>query len=151
MDYFYNSIEFSSRAKLSEKEKEMIIMFIYSIISINKDIIDDKVNHSNSTFINENYLLKLGIKYLRDKNIQRNAYVSNLYLIDKIGKNYILSGNYRGLEFIKKVIILDTIICIDAQFSQKLLKERLLSICGEKFRKEYLIKEASLEGNVTHG
>ena len=48
MDYFYNSIEFSSRAKLSEKEKEMIFIFIYSIISIYKDIIDDKVNHINS-------------------------------------------------------------------------------------------------------
>jgi hypothetical protein len=151
MDYFYNSIEFSSRAKLSEKEKEMIFIFIYTIISIYKDIIDDKINHTNNTFINENYLLKLGIKYLRDKNIQRSTFVSNLYLIEKIGKNYILSGNYRGLDFIKKVIILDTIICINAQFSLKLLKERLLSICGEKFRKEYLIKEASYEGNVIHG
>jgi hypothetical protein len=151
MDYFYNSNEFSSRAKLSDKEKEIIFIFIYSIISIYKDIIEDKINHTNSTFINDNYLLKLGIKYLKDKNIQKNAFVSNLYLIEKIGKNYILSGNYRGLDFIKKVIILDTIICIDAQFSQKLLKEKLLSVCGEKFRKEYLIKETSLEGNVLNG
>jgi hypothetical protein len=151
MDYFYNSNEFSSRAKLSDKEKEIIFNFIYSIISIYKDIIEDKINHTNSTFINENYLLKLGIKYLKDTNIQKNTFVSNLYLIEKIGKNYILSGNYRGLDFIKKNIILDTIICIDAQFSEKLLKEKLLSICGEKFRKEYLIKEISLEGNVLNG
>ena len=151
MDYFYNSNEFYSRAKLSDKEKETMFIFIYSMISIYKDILEDKVDHTNSTFINENYLLKLGIKYLKDKNIQKNSVVPNLYLIEKIGKNYILSGNYRGLDFIKKVIILDTIICIDAQFSQKLLKERLLSICGEKFRKEYLIKESSLEGNVMHG
>jgi hypothetical protein len=151
MDYFYNSNEFYSRAKLSDKEKEMIFIFIYSITTIYKDIIEDKVNDTNIKFINENYLLKLGIKYLRDKNIQKNTFVPNLYLIEKIGKNYILSGNYRGLDFIKKVIILDTIICIDAQFSQKILKERLLSICGEKFRKEYLYKESSFEGNVVHG
>jgi hypothetical protein len=151
MDYFYNSSEFSSRAKLSDKEKDSLIVFIFSILSIYNDVIDNKVDHKKNKFINENYLLNLGVKYLNDRNLQKNEYISYLHLIDKIGKNYILSGNYRGLEFLKKIIILDTIICIEGKKSIFILKEKLLSICGEKFRKEYLIRELNIKESNKNG
>lgn len=151
MDYFYNSSEFTSRAKLSEKEKESLILFIYHIISIYNEIIENKLDHTNNKFIQDNYLFKLAMKYLPDQSLQNNEYVSNLDLIYKIGKNYILSGNYRGLEFIKKIIIMDTIICIEGKKPIFILKEKLLSICGEKFRNEYLSREHTMKESKKNG
>ncbi len=151
MDFFYNSSEFSSRAKLSEKDKESLIIFIFEILSIYDDLIENKIDHLNNKFIRDNYLFRLGIKYLTDQSLQKNEYVSNLYLIHKIGKNYILSGNYRGIEFLKKVLILDTIIYIDMKKSRYILREKLLSICGEKFRNEYIAREPNMKENNYNG
>jgi hypothetical protein len=143
MDYFYNSLEFNNRSKLSEKEKIELNEFIFSILELYKQYSQKNFDILGSKIINQIYLLKIGLKIL--SNIQSfensNEKVSRFYIIDKIIKFNILSGNYRSLDFLKKIIIMEFFIGIEKTSSIRILKEKIISICGENYRKNYLIFE----------
>jgi hypothetical protein len=147
MDYFYNSTELNSRSKLSDKEKLELNEYIFSILELYTQYIESRVDILISPIINQSYLLKIGFNLLITDRIFENEKdsASQFYILNKIIKIYILSGNYRGLVFIKKVIIIEFFKGIEKQNSISILKEKILSLCGEKFRRDYLIFEKSME------
>jgi hypothetical protein len=147
MDYFYNSTELNSRSKLSDKEKLELNEYIFSILELYTKYIESRVDILISPIINQSYLLKIGFNLLITDRIFENEKdsASQFYILNKIIKIYILSGNYRGLVFIKKVIIIEFFKGIEKQNSISILKEKILSLCGEKFRRDYLIFEKSME------
>jgi hypothetical protein len=147
MDYFYNSTELNSRSKLSDKEKLELNEYIFSILELYTQYIESRVDILISPIINQSYLLKIGFNLLITDRIFENEIdsASQFYILNKIIKIYILSGNYRGLLFIKKVIIIEFFKGIEKQNSISILKEKILSLCGEKFRRDYLIFEKSME------
>ena len=147
MDYFYNSTELNSRSKLSDKEKLELNEYIFSILELYTKYIESRVDILISPVINQSYLLKIGFNLLITDRIFENEKdsASQFYILNKIIKIYILSGNYRGLVFIKKVIIIEFFKGIEKQNSISILKEKILSLYGEKFRRDYLIFEKSME------
>ena len=147
MDYFYNSTELNSRSKLSDKEKLELNEYIFSILELYTKYIESRVDILISPIKNQSYLLKIGFNLLITDRIFENEKdsASQFYILNKIIKIYILSGNYRGLVFIKKVIIIEFFKGIEKQNSISILKEKILSLCGEKFRRDYLIFEKSME------
>ena len=147
MDYFYNSTELNNRSKLSDKEKLELNEYIFSILELYTQYIESRVDILISPIINQSYLLKIGFNLLITDRIFENEKdsASQFYILNKIIKIYILSGNYRGLVFIKKVIIIEFFKGIEKQNSISILKEKILSLCGEKFRRDYLIFEKSME------
>ena len=147
MDYFYNSTELNSRSKLSDKEKLELNEYIFSILELYTQYIESRVDILISPIINQSYLLKIGFNLLITDRIFENEKdsASQFYILNKIIKIYILSGNYRGLVFIKKVIIIEFFKGIEKQNSISILKEKILSLYGEKFRRDYLIFEKSME------
>ena len=73
MDYFYNSIEFNSRSKLSEKEKIELNDHIYSILELYNKYIENKEDILVSQIINQSYLLQIGFNLLITKRIFVNG------------------------------------------------------------------------------
>lgn len=169
MDYFYNSEEFFNRAKLSERDIEKLYEYIFLLSGLYSKFLNataDKKNIDGKSISSENsqpyhvfkgksdeiensYLLKLAFKYL--KMDDSNNSNENLYIIEKIGKLYILSGNYRGLEFIKKYMNLEYVIAFNKKMSTKFFREKLLSIIGEKLRTGYLSYEDKIRNLENHG
>ena len=135
MEYFYDSAEFLNRSKISEKEKEQLFFFVKDFIDVYLKIQNSDKSALEEEFVIRNYLLYKGLYYiyLYKKDISKY-----MYYIQKMIINYILSGNYRGVEFIKKIMILEGINSISNQQKVKIFQEKLLSICGEKFRKDYM-------------
>jgi len=140
MDYFYNSTELNSRSKLSDKEKIELNDYIYSILELYTQYLEMKQDILNSQIISQSYLLKIGFKLLITNRIfiNENESIPQFFILDKIIKFYVLSGNYRGLYFIKKVIIIEFFKGIEKQNSLNIFKEKILSLGGEKFRRDYL-------------
>ena len=156
MDYFYNSIEFNSRSKLSEKEKIELNDHIYSILELYNKYLKNKEDILVSQIIDQSYLLKIGFNLLITNRIFVNDNDSALqfYILNKIFKFYVLSGNYRGLVFLKKIIIIEFFKGIEKENNLNIFKEKILSLCGEKFRRDYLIFEKSKEesdGSILFG
>ena len=135
MEYFYDSAEFLNRSKISEKEKEQLFFFIKDFIDVYLKIQNSDKSALEEEFVIRNYLLYKGLYYIYLYKKDISIYI---YYIQKMIINYIISGNYRGVEFIKKIMILEGINSISNQQKVKIFQEKLLSICGEKFRKDYM-------------
>ncbi len=147
MDCFYNSLEFNNRSKLSDKEKIELNEFIFSILELYKQYSPKNFDNLRSKLINQIYLLKIGLKILSNNQTFEDPIdnVPQFYIINNIIKYNILSGNYRGLDFLKKIIIMEFFIGAEKKSSIRILKEKILSICGENYRKNYLIFESFKE------
>ena len=142
MDYFYNSNEYLARAKIADRDFAKLFPFISSLISAYNSIISDK-NPDSIDLIQSTYILKLSFKYMnpKDSNLKIRAEDNLSFIFEKITKLYILSGNFRGIEFIKKNMYLEFILSYDNKLNNKIFKEKILSRLGEKFRLEYIAFE----------
>lgn len=159
MDYFYNSQEFFNRSKISDKDIDRIYEYIFSLSELylhlyRNQSLKNKIEFSSTKDyyfkdIINSYLLKLAFKYLIIERLDEPN--NNLYIIEKIGKLYILSGNYRGIDFLKKYMILELVIAYNKKLSVNIFKEKLLSIIGEKLRNGYLSFEEKIRDTENYG
>ena len=108
-------------------------------------LIDDLVNLS--IMARRNGLLSLiqvaeqGTSFLLNKGLQLVVDGVNPQVVREIMENYIISGDYDGIDLLKRCIILEGVTAIQQGFHPKVTKEFLLSFLGEDnyeiYQKEY--------------
>jgi len=108
-------------------------------------LIDDLVNLS--IMARRNGLLSLiqvaeqGTSFLLNKGLQLVVDGVNPQVVRDIMENYIISGDYDGIDLLKRCIILEGVTAIQQGFHPKVTKEFLLSFLGEDnyeiYQKEY--------------
>lgn len=108
-------------------------------------LIDDLVNLS--IMARRNGLLSLiqvaeqGTSFLLNKGLQLVVDGVNPQVVRDIMENYIISGDYDGIDLLKRCIILEGVTAIQQGFHPKVTKEFLLAFLGEDnyeiYQKEY--------------
>ena len=108
-------------------------------------LIDDLVNLS--IMARRNGLLSLiqvaeqGTSFLLNKGLQLVVDGVNPQVVRDIMENYIISGDYDGIDLLERCIILEGVTAIQQGFHPKVTKEFLLSFLGEDnyeiYQKEY--------------
>jgi hypothetical protein len=131
MDYFYNSEVLYGRINKSDLKNNEVILIISELLNtiekyyngeINKIYFENKKNLQS--------ILKIILINYLNKNYQSSSAI-------KIVQNYVLSGNYYGIELLASIMTIESILGISAKQDIFVIEERLLSHCSLNFRKEY--------------
>lgn len=120
---------FAERAVCAEKEKYELVDLIGTILDMASESRREGLFSMERHLKNKSkpFLFKLGIKLMLEG--------ADATMLRSILETHILTGNYRGLELIKRIIILEGLFLIRDCVSPSLIGERLYSFLGENYHK----------------
>lgn len=134
MYYYYNRLyrgeDLAYRLKINFKYKHNLKEVISILLGVAGKIYQEGF-HGTRVIIEKIHgedllFLKLGLFYLLEGC--HPSYIRNIM------ENYILTGDYRGLDFIKRYIIMDGILSIALRHSEFVMLEKFIQTIGEDFR-----------------
>jgi hypothetical protein len=126
--------QFSQKSKCSDREKQQCMKLVADLVNL-------------SVMARRNGLLSLiqiaeqKSSFLLSKGLQLVVDGVNPQVVRDVMENYILSGDYAGIDLLERCIILEGVSAIQQGFHPKVTKEFLLSFLGEDnyeiYQKEY--------------
>ncbi|MCB1143065.1 MAG: hypothetical protein KDK54_12535 [Leptospiraceae bacterium] len=132
MGFFYSADVLVERMRMTEKQSEKLDSTIEFILKI-----FNKIRHYGLHSLESDYKNIEPEFVFRRKFVQIILQSADIESGTKILEYYILTGNYQGYDLVYRLLYLEALSAIFQYESPIAIEEKLLSVCGEKFREEY--------------